>query len=551
MVNNKQTQIEVLTLDYQLTELPSSQHRAGLAGLVLMEGWLRRLGTNKGICELTRLDEWGATLRIDLPGLEALFNEVYAATKEEQEYSQPFKNKITKEIIPPLREEEWQETNPKTGKTKTKKVYIYPVVVPKGGFVGDCDPSGNNGHWVKLWRDMVWSILRGVPATRKPFEARAEGQESDDAIKVWNQLLKPPEKDTVDLPSTYFLGAQASNAENVSFKDRAKYQFLLHFWPYTAQIYVPAVINNEGNRDFIGYALAIPDVARLKSFCEELPEVLRSRNAESGYRPQDSIIDLAIEGALDTFCRLRDRSVQEGERAEADLVLGIDIIHVEKQGNNIKLLEISRLEPENRMIDEYTTAILAFWSPVFRKQRLLNLVNQCPWYTDFEQVLCKLPSKHSFGSNTFRHDARESFKNEAKEMTTSANVMSELEDNESQFFQLQDTHTITYEALIYRIVGIYIMRKLEVKYKLRWSAVKGDLDKEKNYKAKKEKVAKDAFFAVRNRQEEADFINYFASNICSVPQYIKPEDFFILTKALYEETDKVRTLTMLALSAQS
>ena len=548
MGKNKQTQIEVLTLDYQLTELPSSQHRAGLAGLVLMEEWLRRLGTNEGICQLTRLDEWGATLRIDLAGLEALFNEVYAATKVEQQYPQPFKNKITKEIIPPLREQEWQETNPKTGKTKTKKVYIYPAILPKGGFLGDCDPSGDNGHWIKLWRDMVWSILRGVPATRKPFEARAEGQQPDDAVKVWNQLLKPPEKNSVDLPSTYFLGAQASNAENVSFKDRAKYQFLLHLWPYTAQIYVPTVINNEGNRDFIGYALAIPDVARLKSFCEKLPEVLRNRNAESGYRPQDSIIDLTIEGALDTLCRLRG-SVQEGEPA-TDLVLGIDIIHVEKQGNNIKLIGISRLEPENYMLDEYTKAILTFWSPVFRRQRLLNLVNQCPWYTDFEQLLCKLPSKHSFGSNTFRHDARESFKHEAKKMI-SANGMIQIEDNENRFLQLEDTANLTFEALIYRIVGIYIIKKLEVKYKLRWSAVKGDIDKEKNYRAKKEKIAKDAFLAVRNRQAEADFINYFASDICSVPQYIKPEDFFILTKALYEETDKVRTLTMLALSAQS
>ena len=37
--------IEVLELDYNLAELPSSQHRAGLAGLVLMVQWLKRQGT--------------------------------------------------------------------------------------------------------------------------------------------------------------------------------------------------------------------------------------------------------------------------------------------------------------------------------------------------------------------------------------------------------------------------------------------------------------------------------------------------------------------------
>src|SRR4051812_43064949 len=111
--------IQVLELNYQLVELPSSQHHAGLAGLVLMVRWLERQGTNKGICELKRLDGLGATLRIDELGLEALFNEVYGAYNEEREYPQPFKNKA------PLREESKELTDDKTGKTKAKTTYIY------------------------------------------------------------------------------------------------------------------------------------------------------------------------------------------------------------------------------------------------------------------------------------------------------------------------------------------------------------------------------------------------------------------------------------------
>ena len=38
---------DVLELDYQLAELPSSQHRAGLAGLVLMVDWLKKLPEEK------------------------------------------------------------------------------------------------------------------------------------------------------------------------------------------------------------------------------------------------------------------------------------------------------------------------------------------------------------------------------------------------------------------------------------------------------------------------------------------------------------------------
>lgn len=190
--SQKQPAIELLTLDYQLAELPSSQHRAGLAGLVLMVKWLKRQPNAKGICNLTRLDARGATLEIDLPGLEALFDEVYGASQEEQEYSQPWKDKKGN-IKPHLREEERQETDAKTGKTKTKKVYIYPVVVPKGAWLIDFDPTanGDKGVWIKLWRDMIWEILRGIPATRNPFNDRAEKEPTDDALKVWQELIEP------------------------------------------------------------------------------------------------------------------------------------------------------------------------------------------------------------------------------------------------------------------------------------------------------------------------------------------------------------------------
>ena len=74
---------ETLTLEYNLAELPSSQHRAGLAGLVLMVRWLKKEPDNKGICEITQIDETSATLEIDQEGLQFLFDKVYAASAEE------------------------------------------------------------------------------------------------------------------------------------------------------------------------------------------------------------------------------------------------------------------------------------------------------------------------------------------------------------------------------------------------------------------------------------------------------------------------------------
>lgn len=569
MIKTKQrtrrtTTIEKLSLTYGLAELPSSQHRAGLAGLVIILRWLERQPEFKrkreagAICRLTHLDERGATIELNQAGVEALFDEIYAASLEEQERPQPFKNK-QKEIIPPLREEEREEVDQK-GKVKKKKVYIYEVVVPAGSFLADpkYDKSsdGKNGLWIKLWRDMVWSILRGVPSTRRPFEARAEGTYKEDAVSVWQQLIQP-EDFTVDLPSTYFLGAQASNAENVPFKDRARFQFLLHFWLFVAQIYVPQVTSfkkekdEEGKtkwverRDFIGYALAIPDIANLKWFCDEFLDILSSRGIEkSGYRPRDCIVDLAVESALDVMKRLRDRLKQKtGEKFEM-VVFGMDVIHTEKQGNNVRVLSTARLDPEESMLDEYTQIRENFWSPLFRQQSLLNLVNHQPWYVGFDALLCTLPYEQTIGNDYFRRDVR----HKMKSVVTQDSIMDEetLVENSTDI-----------ETLVFRLVSNYVNRKLKAKYDLEWKVEWKGLKNEelhqradyKDYADKRSKIAKSAFLDIRSRTEQMDFINYFVSSLCSVPQHMKTQDYVDLTRALYQDTDRIRTLTLLALSA--
>ncbi|MEB3309917.1 MAG: type I-MYXAN CRISPR-associated protein Cmx8 [Snowella sp.] len=533
---------DVLTLDYTLAELPSSQHRAGLAGLVLMVRWLHRFDNWKqdgsAVCEIENLSEFGVTLRINQLGLQALFNQVYAASWEEQERTQVLKNSRTKEVIPYLREEEKDDVD-KKGKSIKKKVYIYQVVVPKGAYIADADPEGDRGKWIKLWRDFLWSILRGVPATRSPYESRANGNYTDDADKIWKELLQPADF-TVDLPSTYYIGAQASNPENVPFKDRARYQFLLHFWVFAASIYVPAVINNEGKRDFAGYAIAVPDVAQLKTFCDEFLEILQKRGNEvTGYRPREAVIDLAVEGALDLIARLRDR-ISRLEDNIGDLVLGVDVIHTEKQGNNIRILAKTRLDPpEKEWIDKYQEIREHLWHATFRRQRLLNLVSNKPWYMGFDSLLCTIPYEQTMENDYFCHDARESFTYEAEEMTEENQQNADIEFTE-----------YSCEKLVLRLVKSYVLSKLDSKYQLKWKDVQGT-PLEKEYREKKAKIAKSAFLDIRSRTEKIDFINYFASTICSVSQRMNEESFEKLTRDLYEDTDKVRTLTMLALSANS
>lgn len=513
-----------------------------------MVDWLKQQPNLKGICAIERTAH-SATLRINQQGLEELLNEIYAASLEEQERAQLLKNSRTKVVIPPLREETRQTLDAKTGKTKEKTVYIYESVIPKGGFLLKNDPSadGRNGKWIKLWRDVIWTIFRGVPATRAPFEARANSEETTDAADIWQELVQPSDY-TVQLPSTYFIGAQANNAENVPFKDRARFQFLLHFWPYAAQIYVPAIINNEGEREFAGYALAIPDVADLEIFCEELPPLLRNRGKDaSGYRPRDAVVDLAIESALDTFRRLSERlRLQAGSPAINDLLLGVDVVHVNKEGNNIRLLGSARLDPEARMIDEYAQFRDSLWNPIFRRQRLLNLVNRRHWHAGFDSLMSKLPYELTIGNSYFRRDARESFPNEVKAMNEKIN--GSTEQDEANDPNLPEG--VSDQALIYRAVANYLRYKLDSKYKLAWKNVQGNPKAEGEYREMKAKLAREAFLAIRSRTGQ-DFVEYFVSTLCSVSQSMNEQRFVALTQSLIRDTDNIRTLTMLALAAQT
>lgn len=108
----------------------------------------------------------------------------------------------------------------------------------------------------------------------------------------------------------------------------------------------------------------------------------------------------------------------------------------------------------------------------------------------------------------------------------------------------------TVEQRVYRMVGAYVFGKLRSKYQLSWDQVKDRPDLKGQFEEAKEKVAREAFLAVRSRTG-ADFVEYFTATLCSVPQRMPEDDYLSLTKALVADPDRIRSLTLLALSARA
>jgi len=539
------TQAEILTLDFNLAELPSAQHRAGLAGLILMireleqQEWFEIRQQEKGaLLSIENFDQYGASVQLNLEGLVSLFDLAYLSFTEERKSKSKIKDfKRVDEI-------EIEEN----GKKKIQKYYIYEVITPQGGFLAQWDKSDKQ-VWVKIWRDMFWSIIKGVPATRNPFNNRCDlnlnGGDScsKDVESIWKSLQKAEK--TTGQSGAFYLGAMAVNAENVATEDLIKWQFLLHFWAFVAQVYCPSILDKDGKRNFNGYVIVIPDIANLEDFCDTLPDVLSDRDPKAfGFRPQESIIDIPEQGALDLLNLIKQRIAKKvGSGNLSDLILGVEVIYAEKQGNSIKLHSVSYLQPIEEQVDDYNNIKDFYYCPWFRRQRLLNLIHpqfdldsqswlKCPPWDGFGNLLSRIPQKWLKDNNSyFSHDARQLFTQEGGFDMTATTT----------------TKTREYAEIVYKIAQAFVLGKLSSKYELQWGKCKGNPKLEREYNDKKEKVVNEAFLAIRSRTEKQAFIDYFVSTLYP---HVRQEEFVDFAQKLFQDTDEIRSLTLLALSSQ-
>ena len=366
---------ETIELEYDLHSLPTAQHKAGLAGLCVLHNTLERRKIEP-LPKLSVSNDGIVSLLISKSSLKTLFNELFDAAWEEAES----KSKWTDATL--IREEFRSITDSKTGKTKDQKYFVYNRVVPKAAFL---DALQVPEPWLKLWRDAVWGTLRGKPLTRTPYNERADGKPVKEAEKAWKSLKKP--FSTEDIASSVYIGAQAKNAEKVPFVGRNDENFLLHFWQVVMRIFVPEVINNDGKSEFRGYVLAIPEVCDIEGFVDDYSLMLSQLKENlRGYRPAESVISVPQEGALEYIAALVRNKAQDGNLAYN--ISSVEVVHLEKRGNNIAILSSGRLTVDDTMRSKYESIRSSRYNhPVFKLQLIRNLLDRKEWYSGFDKVL--------------------------------------------------------------------------------------------------------------------------------------------------------------------
>jgi CRISPR-associated protein Cmx8 len=540
-----------LRLRYRLHDLPTAQHKAGLAGLLFHARNMQSRGLPHAI-EIAELAPDEAEIIVGPDALKAAFDDLYAASWREVLSASKWQGKEPKRIA------EVPAKGDDSG--KMEKRFVYEEFRPDGVFFTHVLKGGNESPWLKLWRDMLWAVLRAQPTTRGDYEARANGEPIALPTHAWEALLKAAKgraknKLIVDaVAGSLFVGAQTVNAEKVSFQGTVELNFLLQFWQLVTPIFAPRAIDVKNRRMADqGYLLAIPEVSDLEGFLDDIEAFWKSRTDKvAGYRPEQAVIDVPQEGGLEFLYDLAHRHAESSTGLSLS-ISGVEWYHQEKLGNNIRMHGQGRIRADRNLLRRYEGARARHGNPLFKHLTLGNLLAERPWHQGAASLCALHPSEFFIHTAQtprvpfFGADARRRFKSlmqdlKAQENTTMSQTKPKPVDD-------------ALVARVYQLIGAYVEQRAHEKCgKRRRDFSKGEDGKvhyPKELRDAVEKVTKDAFLAMRGRNDR-EFVAYFTGTICSVPQFFgRQEDFIALSQALVGDPDLIKDLAMLALSAHS
>ncbi len=558
-----------VTVTYDLFDLPTAQHKAGLAGLLFqIEHMKEKSPKPKAIPKVLEQTATTATVEFTAESVQCLFDDLYAAENAE------VRSKSKWAGTEPLRVEEVEEEvevegkEGKDGKPTKKKVktryFYYLQVQPLGNALRQHIKNGTK-DWLKLWREMLWAIPRGNPTTRKPYEERAAEKPCGEGAAAWANLVKFAAAraknafHTDEVAGSLWLGAQAVNAESVPFEGRVEQTLLLHFWPLVAQVYVPQRLQPDGTNEFAGFVLAIPEVADLQ-FVVDYPVALSElRDDMRGYRPAEVVIDLPAEGGLSFLEHLARLTTAKGTDAQYSQLTysnaSVEFIHLEKQGNNVKTLASGRVVPRPGLLGKYLRVAgrvgekPPYANPLFRRGLLLALIEDRPWYQPFGKLFAEwdvsffVPSDAPPKLSWFWIDARKKIQEVIDAMPTEPNP-NDPADADTVLMELLHRLTRTYLTARAKEKSGIDPEKFKDGDKIAWDKLPKDF-----YDARRA-AGESLFYEFRSRRDQS-FVAHFSQTFFATKQFLSADQYTEIGHALLNRTEDVKTLTLMALSANS
>lgn len=595
---------EMVEVRYDLFELPTAQHKAGLAGMILAIRSMQDRSEkdpeaipSASVPEIIEgPDGSSVKIRFTRRSLHGLFDDCYDADLIESEPREKPRTKgkgAAKSIIPPIRRAPLKILDKKTFQEKEVEGYVYLDVTPRFAPLEPLFPP--IVEWIKLWRNVLFQAIRDGKK-QAPYKKRATERFKNsplaEAIIGAEDSPKAPDEESADsdagsswddyahnrhgkLSSALSIGAQGVNAEQITFTGSTHFNLLLHFWPLSMLVFIPSFIDSDG-KEHLGkrsekdksshYVIAIPEVSSLWRFCELYPRMLsRLGKDKLGYRPARAVITVAAQGALEFINQIAQLAEQTTTGLLSHALNGVEFYHLMKPeaSRGAVVVGTGRVSDNPDLIEGYREIVgdpgepPPYRNPLFRAALIQALLRGKPWWGEMLPLFMNRDWRFFVGASDTREEAPEIAK--LDRLWIDVNRRFQLTFNKLQNRQEALRHMPTEEnegarpapaermpVIIRRLVSKYVMAKAKDRSK----------DRPEKFNEEKEHVAQSLFLEFRSRRDQA-FVDHFAATFFSIGQWFdnKEQDFQLLSSHLLDRGAEgradLKTLTLAALSAAS
>ncbi len=530
---------EFLRLEYDLNTLPTPQHRAGLAGLVLQ---IKAMDPTKAPM-IAGVGPYAVTITFSKQSMVDLFDDLYDAAKVEAEFAKPRKERV-KKANPLIRTIE--RTVRVKGKKKHVTRYIYEVIEPRCSLVARRVSKSN--PLLQLLRDQIKLVIRTVAKAREVYTLRAETGSSGVGATLWGQIAKSKVE---TISGSHRLGVEARTAEGSAFQEDARLLLLLHFWQVVSLPYVPYTFKIEEKQlkyQYKGIATAVPEVAELDAFCDIFPRLLDDLGSDetlSGYRPRNMVIDCPEQAGLDMFSRLCALPAEQASTTEIGAcVSGIEVWWTEKIAKSVRIHLVRRIDGRPELARKYDLIRKNSRNRFFSAIAMTALVKGTTIGAEAGRFYRTLPHDvmldRWFGFDARRHI--DGIRRQNKELG-------------EKHMTISETDRLT--EIVHRMITQYLRQKVKSKtgsdpFDERF---KKQVDGRPRRILKKDvleawvAVCQRTHLDVRSRNAN-DFLAYFTGQICSDSQQLSSEERTVLTRHLFTgDWETVKNMVHLSLSA--
>jgi len=469
-------EFKYLELNYNLFNLPTSQHRAGLVGLAIMIDWLNL----KEDAKILEIDNYKASFKFTRIGLENLYKSLY-------------------DSIPEL--------------DKNKK----SIMIPRGAFLETYyEQTEQNSLWLKLWRDVMYNILRSKG--RKKYTNKTYKQDIENLI-VNDYKIK--------ITSAYIVG----------YSDQlttSRLALLLEFWTFVSEFYL---LNG------IEYIFVIPDIINLEKYYNIYIPILQSKENEESHwlklKPKNAVIDIYKESGIKTINSINNYIITHTHDNGnwTDVICALDIFHI-KESSSYKVLKSDRINPSlNNYQNEYweifgKNSCLKLTSNIFRSQLKRNILSGNKWYKNFNKII----NKKLINNKELKYFSKsiEEYLKYKGEYCMNEEIEKTKEIEKPKLSKDENNFSI----IMYWLVKRYLSNTYYGKYK------------EQDYRKTYRKISIDLLNCLRNKHGNA-FVTHILNTVFKDSQSLSQSQIDIIYNKLLNNTDDFKSLLFIHLSAQT